>query len=161
MKGDQSMEYLNKYKGIRTTLPVEGDRLFRIALCFMKKDEETNKVDSAGFSLKKFIETHDAGLLRLLQAAYSDLKVANIRVYMGEPEEEMESGIKLVEKKSRGMYKFTGYLIFNRSAAPGPDDPMPESKEEWYEKAGEFKMTRQVRELFRYMDEEYFLFSKL
>ncbi len=155
------MEYLNKYKGIRTALPLEDERLFRITLCFIRQDDETNKIDSAGFSLKKFIETHDAGLLRLLQAAYSDLKAANVQVYMGDPEEEMESKIKQVEKKSKGMYQFIGYLIFNRSAALGPDDPLPKNKEEWIEKAGKFIATRQVQELFKYLDEEYMIFTKL
>lgn len=155
------MEYLNKYKGIRTVLPVEGERLFRITLCFIRQDEEINRMDSAGFSLKKFIETHDAGLLRLLQAAYSDLKAANVQVYMGDPEEEMELKIKSVEKKSKGMYQFIGYLIFNRSATLGPDDPLPKNKEEWFIKAGEFVVTRQIQELLKYLDEEYIVFSKL
>lgn len=155
------MEYLNKYKGIRTILPTGSERLFRITLCFIRQDEEKNRIDSAGFSLKKFIETHDAGLLRLLQAAYSDLKAANVQVYMGDPEEEMESKIKHVEKKSKGMYQFIGYLIFNRSAALGPDDPLPKNKEEWFEKAGEFVQTRQIQELFKYLDEEYLVYTKL
>ena len=146
---------LEKYEGLRTALPDEIKRLFRITLCFFKDEEKKQEKVDENFSLKKYIEDNDPALLRLLQSSYTDLKNGNVKIYLGDPDEELEETIDRLEKKAGKKLSITGYLIFNRSAKLGPNDSLPETEEEWNKKAGEFKRTRQIDELFEYMDEKY------
>ena len=153
------MKLSEKYKGIRSSLPKSTDRRFCISLCFFKNESDENNSDVCQFNLKNFIKAHDPQLYAFLVDAMDDVKIANIRIYMGDPDEELEDAIEKYRAKTNE--ETIGYVLFNRTAKLKPDDNLPQSDEERDMLAGEFKPTPKLEQLFKYIETNYIVSSQL
>jgi hypothetical protein len=146
------MRGLEHYKGVRNSMPEEGQRRFVITLSFFCGEGEARSAMTGAGGLSRWIESYDPELMGLIRAARPEMEEAKLRVYLGDPEEELEEALKGAEGQ---IGEWVGCLVLNRSAKLGSRDNLPQGDAEGDRLAGEFAPAAGVRRLLEYIETTY------
>jgi hypothetical protein len=158
---------MNK-KGIRNEIT---STRFRLTIAFLKPAD--GQVDES----KKFVSRFDDQLSKLLGTANEEIKKSNTKIFLGDPDEDMEAALGEYIPPSNQTFDYEGFLVISTMDNSLPDsseyDELDEvSRQIMDSKAKEFIAPQlvfspdfsnapQFKVLLGYIEENYILYTDL